>query len=134
MIAVAPSSTAQTAQHPVERRVRQIRHNDRNGVRLAENQAAGERAGRVVEPSAAARTFSASASSTDGLPFITLETVASETPARAATSAIVRGRGQMSQSCRICSLQVVPAIPDRAPGGCGLAISYTDPVRFVKAF
>jgi hypothetical protein len=38
---------------------------------------------------AAARTFAANAGSTEGLPFITRETVAGETPARAATSAMV---------------------------------------------
>jgi hypothetical protein len=45
-----------------------------------------------LSSAAAARTFSARAASTEGLPFITRETVASETPARAATSAMVRDR------------------------------------------
>ena len=49
MIAVAPSSATQTSQHTVEGRVSEVGHDDRDRVRLAEDQAAGERAGGVVE-------------------------------------------------------------------------------------
>ena len=89
VIAVGRRGPAQPAEDRLERRVAEVGHDDRDGLRAPEHEAAREGARGVVQLGRGVRTRSASAGSTVVLPFRTRETVDSDTPACLATSEIV---------------------------------------------